>query len=90
MNAELVGAIAAALTTIAFVPQALRVLRTGDTKAISLAMYVMFVIGIALWEVYGLMIASRPVIVSNIITLALAIVILTQKIRHVLRDRGRR
>ncbi len=85
MNADWVGGIAATLTTISFVPQALRVLKTGDTEAISLAMYVLFVIGIALWEVYGLMIRSGPVIASNLVTIALASIILAQKIRHVLR-----
>lgn len=87
MDAEIVGGIAATLTTIAFLPQALRVLRTGDTAAISLWMYALFVTGIALWEVYGLMIGSRPVIASNIVTFALAVVILVQKIRHMRRAR---
>ncbi|NWG70368.1 MAG: SemiSWEET transporter [Parvularculaceae bacterium] len=85
MNAELIGSVAAALTTLSFVPQAIRVLRTGDTAAISLAMYAMFVVGIALWEVYGLMIGSLPVIVSNIVTFVLSGLILVQKIRHELR-----
>ena len=89
MNAEIVGSLAAILTTIAFLPQAVRVIRTGDTQAISLTMYVLFTAGLALWEAYGLMIGSMPVIVANIVTLALALVILTQKIRHVLKARAR-
>lgn len=86
MNADLVGGLAAALTTIAFLPQAIRVIRTGDTEAISLSMYLLFVAGLAFWEAYGWMIGSGPVIASNIVTMALALIILTQKIRHVLRD----
>lgn len=82
MNAELVGSVAATLTTVSFVPQAVRVLKTGDTEAISLAMYAMFVVGIALWGTYGVMIGSRPVIVSNIVTFALSGLILVQKIRN--------
>lgn len=82
MNAEIIGSVAAALTTLSFVPQAVRVLRTGDTEAISLAMYSMFVVGIALWELYGLLIGSWPVIVANIVTFALSGLILVQKIRH--------
>lgn len=89
MNAELIGSVAAALTTLSFVPQAVRVLRTGDTEAISLAMYSMFVVGIALWELYGLMIGSWPVIVSNIVTFALSGLILVQKIRHERRKASR-
>ncbi len=89
MNAELIGSVAAALTTLSFVPQAVRVLRTGDTEAISLAMYSMFVVGIALWELYGLMIGSWPVIVSNIVTFALSGLILVQKIRHQRRKASR-
>lgn len=88
MTADLVGGIAATLTTVSFVPQAWRVLKTGDTAAISLTMYAMFVVGIALWEAYGLMIGSLPVIASNIVTFALASVILGQKIRHTLKARA--
>lgn len=82
MNAELVGSVAATLTTVSFVPQAVRVLKTGDTEAISLAMYAMFVVGIALWGTYGVMIGSKPVIVSNIVTFGLSGLILVQKIRN--------
>lgn len=84
MNVEFVGSLAAVLTTVSFVPQAIRVVRTGDTAAISLAMYLLFAAGVALWGVYGLLIASRPIIAANAITLALALIILFQKIRHLL------
>jgi MtN3 and saliva related transmembrane protein len=87
MEAELVGSLAAALTTVSFLPQAVRVIRTNDTAAISLWMYVLFTIGLVCWEVYGWMIGSKPVIVANLITLALAFVILAQKVRHVLVQR---
>ena len=87
MSADLVGGVAATLTTIAFLPQAIRVIRTGDTTAISLWMYALFVTGLCFWEAYGWMIGSVPVIASNIVTIILALIILTQKIKHVLRDR---
>jgi MtN3 and saliva related transmembrane protein len=83
-DAETIGLIAAALTTISFLPQVIRVIRTNDTAAISLWMYALFVTGIALWGVYGWMIASRPVVISNIVTFALAAFILAQKVRHTL------
>ncbi|MFZ5617576.1 MAG: SemiSWEET transporter [Pseudomonadota bacterium] len=84
MNVDLIGSIAAILTTISFVPQAFRVIRTGDTAAISLTMYLLFTGGVALWGVYGFLIASKPIIASNAVTLALALIILTQKVRHLL------
>lgn len=87
MFAETIGLAAAALTTMSFVPQAVRVIRTSDTAAISLWMYVLFVAGLICWEIYGWMIGSLPVIVANIVTIALALVILTQKVRHVLAAR---
>lgn len=89
LDAEWVGGIAATLTTIAFVPQAVRVIRTHDTTAISLWMYGLFVAGLAFWETYGWMIGSWPVIVSNIVTIVLALIILVQKIRHTLAARRR-
>ncbi len=82
MSPDFVGGLAALLTTASFVPQALKVLRSNDTEAISLAMYDMFSLGVALWLAFGLMIASAPIIAANAVTLALAALILTQKIRH--------
>ena len=82
MSGEWVGYVAAALTTAAFVPQAVKTLRTRDTRGISLGMYVVFTIGLCFWLAYGIVLGSWPMIVSNIITLALALVILALKIRH--------
>jgi MtN3 and saliva related transmembrane protein len=80
--AEIVGSAAATLTTICWLPQALRVIRTRDTQAISLPAYSLFGLGVALWLAYGLMLRSPPLIVGNIITLTLVLVILGMKIRH--------
>lgn len=82
MNGEWVGYIAATLTTVAFVPQALKTLRTRDTRAISLGMYVVFALGLCFWLAYGIVRGSWPIILSNIVTLALALVILALKLRH--------
>ncbi len=71
---------AATLTTLSFAPQAIRVIRTGDTAAISLTMYVLFVAGIACWEIYGILIESKPVIIANAVTIVLASVILWRKV----------
>jgi MtN3 and saliva related transmembrane protein len=84
---EFIGFLAAILTTVSFVPQAVQILRTRETGGISLVMYILFTVGIVAWLVYGVMIASLPVILSNIVTLALAGIILTLKARAVMTAR---
>ena len=78
----LVSAIAATLTTVAFVPQAIHIIRYKETRAISLQMYVVFATGVAFWLLFGLMIWNWPMIVANIITLALALTIIAMKLRY--------
>ncbi|NWG87968.1 MAG: SemiSWEET transporter [Hydrogenophilaceae bacterium] len=80
--AELIGYPAAILTTAAFVPQAWRSWRTRDLSGISLPMYLLFTLGVACWLLYGLAIASLPVVLANAITLALAGVVLWLKLRE--------
>ena len=82
------GFAAATLTTASFLPQALLTLRTRDVSGISLGMYGAFTVGVALWLVFGLYLGSWPIIVSNVVTLGLAIVILATKI-SVERERHR-
>jgi MtN3 and saliva related transmembrane protein len=79
---EWLGYAAAALTTTSFVPQAWLIFRTRDVSGISLAMYSAFTAGIALWLAYGVMLGAWPVIIANVITLALATCILVMKIVH--------
>jgi MtN3 and saliva related transmembrane protein len=82
VSGEWVGFVAAALTTFSFIPQAIRTIRTKETHGISLGMYVMFTVGIAFWLVYGLVLMSWPMILSNIVTLVLSATILALKIRY--------
>lgn len=82
MNPEIIGSIAAILTTAAYVPQAVKVLRHKHTTSISLGMYSILSCGIAAWFVYGLMIGSPSIIWANGITFVLAVLILLMKIRH--------
>jgi MtN3 and saliva related transmembrane protein len=82
MNADILGFIAATLTTIAFLPQVIKVVREKNTASISLLMYVVFTIGVALWLVYGLLLNNLPMIFSNIITLITSSIILFCKIRN--------
>jgi len=79
---DLIGYSAALLTTAAFVPQAFKSWSTRDLTGISLGMYSLFTLGVALWLIYGLYIESWPVILANAITLALAGLVLSLKLRH--------
>jgi MtN3 and saliva related transmembrane protein len=79
---EAVGMAAAACTTLCWAPQALRILRTHDTRAISLAAQAVFAGGIALWLAYGLLIGSWPVTLANACTLLLVGAIVAMKIRY--------
>ena len=78
---ELIGYLAALLTTISFVPQVWHTYRTRDVSGISLGMYVVFAAGVFLWLVYGLVLGAWPIVVANALTLALAIAILAMKLR---------
>lgn len=82
MNLEWIGYLAATLTTLAFVPQAAKTIRSRDTSGISLGMYVVFTIGIVCWFGYGLVLGSWPMILANAVTFVLAAVILGLKLRH--------
>jgi MtN3 and saliva related transmembrane protein len=82
MNNEWFGYIAAILTTGSFVPQAVMTIRTRNTSGVSLAMYVIFTLGVALWLAYGITIGSWPMILANTVTLGLAVTILALKIRY--------
>lgn len=82
MTMEWTGTVAATLTTLAFVPQAVKTIRTRDTGGISLGMYIVFTIGVAFWFSYGLVLGSWPMIVSNAITFVLSATILALKLRH--------
>jgi MtN3 and saliva related transmembrane protein len=81
---DVLGYMAASLTTVSFVPQAAKTLRTGDTAAISLRMYLLFTSGVALWGLYGLLRGDGPLVVANAITLVSAGLILQCKLRAVL------
>ncbi len=83
MNAaEPVGLVAASFTTIAFLPQVVRTIRTRDTAAISLWTYLLFCTGVALWLAYGLLRADLPIILANALTLAFAGAVLVMKLRN--------
>ncbi len=76
---DALGLIAGTLTTIAFIPQLLKVWKSKSAKDISYVMFILFVTGIVLWEIYGWEIHSLPVILFNIITFILGLAILVLK-----------
>ena len=78
----LVGSIAGTLTTISFVPQVIKAWKMRETRDLSLAMLVLFGIGVLLWTLYGIWTGSLPIIAANVITFALILVLLSLKIRY--------
>lgn len=81
MNNSAIGFIAAILTTISFLPQVLKVWQTRSARDVSLGMYLLFTVGVLLWLIYGLLLQSWPIILSNLITLLLAGLVLAMKLR---------
>lgn len=79
---QLLGFIAAFCTTVSFLPQAIKVIRTKDTESLSLGMYSIFTLGLGLWLLYGLMREDLAIIIANIVTITLAGLILAMKIRN--------
>ncbi|WP_157480894.1 MULTISPECIES: SemiSWEET transporter [unclassified Lysobacter] len=82
MDLEWMGYVGATLTTLSFLPQAVKTIRSRDTRGISLGMYVVFTVGVGFWFGYGVALQSWPMIVSNAITFVLAATILGLKLKH--------
>lgn len=80
--ATAIGLIAGALTTSSFLPQVIKAWKTKSTKDISLHMYIVLTTGVFLWMVYGLLINSLPVILTNVVTFILTLSILILKIKY--------
>lgn len=81
-NIEIIGLIAAFLTTSAFVPQAFKILKTREVKNVSLTMYLAMLLGVCLWFYYGLIIDSLSIIVANAVTGIIVLSIIFFKIRY--------
>lgn len=79
---SIIGLLAATLTSFAMLPQVIKIYRTKRTKELSLPTFVLFNCGLLLWLLYGIMIASPPLIAGNIVSLTLTGYILTMKIIH--------
>jgi len=79
---EILGLLAATLTTVSFLPQVYKTWKTKSTEGLSLTMYLIFFIGVVLWLIYGLHIKSLPVIIANLITSVLALFLVIMKLKY--------
>ncbi|HXH46272.1 MAG TPA: SemiSWEET transporter [Bradyrhizobium sp.] len=79
---KLIGFAAATCTTVAYAPQAIKVWKTRSTGDISLGMFLVMVLGIALWLVYGLLSGDAPLVAANAVTMVLAGGILVMKLKY--------
>ena len=82
LTPDWIGWLAGTLTTVAFVPQVIKIWRSKKADDISISMFLIFTVGVALWMVYGIQTASLPVMLANAVTLVLALVILMLKYRY--------
>lgn len=79
---EIIGFIAAIFTTLAYVPQFMKVWKSRSAKDVSTRMYLMMCTGVLLWLVFGIRLRSLPIILANGVTLVLTLAILVLKLRH--------
>ena len=80
MYVEILGFLAAILTTSAYLPQAYKIWKTKNAESVSLTMYLVMFLGIFLWLIYSLFIKSFPLIIANTLTLLIVLFILYFKI----------
>jgi len=79
---NIIGFVAGAMTTISFLPQAIRIYRTRHTRDLSLPMYIVLLAGVLLWLCYGVMVHSYPIIIANAVTMAVGSYILVMKVKY--------
>jgi MtN3 and saliva related transmembrane protein len=78
---EILGFLAAILTTISFLPQVIKIYKSKETKSISLTMYVVLSLGILMWLIYGIHLNSLPIILANSVTAILTLFLISMKIK---------
>ena len=79
---NILGMIAAVLTTSSLIPQIIQITKTKSTKDISLGMFIIFSLGVFFWLIYGILIHALPVIIANSVTLAFDLIILGYKFKY--------
>ena len=82
LNIEFFGYLAAILTTVAFLPQLIKTLKTKKAEDVSLVTLIMFISGVGFWIIYGYQISSAPILIANIITFILNLFILVSKVYY--------
>ncbi len=82
VHVELVGGIAAVITSLCWLPQMLKIMRDRETAGISLVTNAFFAAGVFLWLIYGVMLGAWPVIMANVVTLAFILAIVGLKLRY--------
>ena len=80
LNIEFFGYFAAILTTLAFLPQLIKTLKTKKAEDVSLITLIMFLIGVLSWVIYGYKISSTPILIANVVTFILNLLILIFKV----------
>ena len=79
---EIIGLVAAVLTTASFLPQVFKTYQTKDTSGLSLSMYIVFFIGVVLWSIYGFYMKSLSIILANSITAVSAVYLIFMKVKY--------
>ena len=79
---EVIGLVAAFITTASFLPQVFKTYKTKDTSGLSLTMYTTFFIGIVLWLIYGIHLKSLPMILANSITAISSLFLVVMKLKY--------
>lgn len=83
---DFIGYLSAFLTSISFLPQAIKTIKTKNTEGISLLMYLLFVIGVIGWTIYGFLIKNNVIIIANIFTTIVASMVLFVKIYNTFKN----
>ena len=78
----LIGLLAAAISTLGFAPQVIKIHKTRMTRDLSLGSYILLFAGLSLWLIYGLLLGALPIILGNAIACAMAAYIIYMKVRH--------
>lgn len=84
INPDIIGYSAAFLTTVSFLPQVIKIIRTKDTKSLSLGMYLLLTAGIVLWITYGILRNDYVLIIANVFTILLTLIVLIYKIAGII------
>ena len=79
---QVIGMLAATLTTISFFPQVYKTWKTKSTEGLSLTMYLVFLAGVILWLIYGIYLKSSPMIIANLVTAILSLYLIVMKIKY--------